>query len=203
MGTAWAGDIVGTNDAHPRMECSNKGICDRGSGECKCFEGYDGMACERTLCPNECSNRGICMTQKALAEAAGTTYETPWDATKHVGCKCDLGYRGPDCSQKECPSGEDVLNGDGAAEGRDCSGRGLCDYQEGVCECKSIGCRGSVLQGLQALCHIVLLTFSFPISRFSNPNRLPRILREPLSVPNGAPVRRFLEGRRGRSRAPI
>lgn len=147
MGTAWAGDIVGTNDAHPRMECSNKGICDRGSGECKCFEGYDGMACERTLCPNECSNRGICMTQKALAEAAGTTYETPWDATKHVGCKCDLGYRGPDCSQKECPSGEDVLNGDGAAEGRDCSGRGLCDYQEGVCECKSIGCRGSVLQG--------------------------------------------------------
>mmetsp|Transcript_21802 Transcript_21802/g.62517 ORF Transcript_21802/g.62517 Transcript_21802/m.62517 type:complete len:210 (-) Transcript_21802:4-633(-) len=134
-GTAWAGDIVGTNDAHPRMECSNKGICDRGSGECKCFEGYDGMACERTLCPNECSNRGICMTQKALAEAAGTTYETPWDATKHVGCKCDLGYRGPDCSQKECPSGEDVLNGDGAAEGRDCSGRGLCNYQEGVCDC--------------------------------------------------------------------
>jgi hypothetical protein len=32
---------------------------------------------------------------------------------KHVGCVCDLGYRGPDCSLEECPSGPDVLLGDG------------------------------------------------------------------------------------------
>ena len=41
------------------------------------------------------------MTQRALAEAGGATYDAPWDAEKHVGCKCDIGYRGPDCSLKE------------------------------------------------------------------------------------------------------
>lgn len=54
---------------------------------------------------------------------------------KHVGCVCDLGYRGPDCSMQECPSGADVLTGKGNTEGRDCSGRGLCDYETGLCKC--------------------------------------------------------------------
>ena len=30
------------NEAHPQVECSNKGICDRKTGECMCFENYDG-----------------------------------------------------------------------------------------------------------------------------------------------------------------
>merc|ERR1712146_673055 len=55
-------------------------------------------SCERTVCPNDCSGRGICYTQKQLASEAGKTYTSPWDAMKHVGCVCDLGYRGPDCS---------------------------------------------------------------------------------------------------------
>ena len=93
------------------------------------------MSCERTICPNDCSGRGICMTESSLASTHGATYTAPWDAMKHVGCKCDIGYRGPDCSLKECPSGVDVLGGDGNSEGRDCSGRGLCNYQEGLCEC--------------------------------------------------------------------
>jgi len=134
-GKAWAGDPIAANDAHPPLECSNKGVCDRVTGECECFENYDGMACERTVCPNDCSGRGICMTESALATANGATYATPWDANKHVGCKCDIGYRGPDCSLKECPSGNDVLGGDGNTEGRDCSGRGLCNYGEGLCKC--------------------------------------------------------------------
>ena len=134
-GTAWAGDPVTANDAHPLLECSNKGVCDRQTGECACFENYDGKSCERTICPNDCSGRGICMTQKALAANQGTTYTTPWDAQKHVGCLCDIGYRGPDCSLKECPSGGDVLGGDGNSKGRDCSGRGLCDYNDGLCQC--------------------------------------------------------------------
>ena len=134
-GHAWVGPSIAANDAHPLMECSNKGLCDREKGECECFENYDGKACERTICPNECSNRGICMTQMALAAANGASYVTPWDAEKHVGCKCDIGYRGPDCSQKECPSGTDVLGGDGNVKGRDCSGRGLCDYGTGLCSC--------------------------------------------------------------------
>jgi len=135
-GTAWTTEKVdGENLAHPRVECSNKGTCDRTSGECRCFENYDGKACERTQCPNDCSGRGICMPQKTLAALAGATYTIPWDADKHMGCKCDDGYRGPDCSQKECPSGEDILGGDGAEEGRECSGRGNCNFGMGLCTC--------------------------------------------------------------------
>lgn len=33
------------------MECSNKGICDRISGSCQCFPGYDGSSCQRASCP--------------------------------------------------------------------------------------------------------------------------------------------------------
>ena len=35
----------------------------------------------------------------------------------------------------ECPSGDDVMGGNGGSEGMDCSGRGLCDYTQGVCGC--------------------------------------------------------------------
>ncbi len=95
---AWAGDIINANDAHPVVECSNKGTCDRKTGECACFANYDGIACERTICPNRCSDAGVCFTQKQLAMEASRIYSTPWDAEKEVGCVCDLGRRGPDCS---------------------------------------------------------------------------------------------------------
>jgi len=135
-GDAWVAVATAANNAHPSTECSNKGICDRKTGECECFDNYEGMACERTVCPSNCNGRGVCMTQQALATAAGgRTYATPWDATKHVGCKCDLGFRGPDCSLQECPSGADILLGHGNDKGRDCSGRGICDYSEGLCRC--------------------------------------------------------------------
>lgn len=127
--------VFGENNVHSVTECSNMGVCDRQTGECDCFDGYDGIACERTVCPNDCNGRGICYTQKQLAAEAGTEYTSPWDAMKHVGCVCDLGYRGPDCSLQECPSGADVLTGKGNMEGRDCSGRGLCDYETGLCKC--------------------------------------------------------------------
>jgi hypothetical protein len=123
--------------SHPSVECSNKGSCDRKSGECQCFDNYEGVACERTVCPNDCSGRGVCLTEKSLATLGGSTYSTSWDAEKAVGCSCDAGYRGPDCSLQECPSGADVLLGSGNEKGRDCSGRGICDYGEGLCKCFS------------------------------------------------------------------
>lgn len=134
-GISWVGPITGANGGHPEVECSNKGICNRKTGECVCVANYGGMACERTVCPNNCSGHGICMTQSALAAAYIKTYTVPWDAQKHMGCKCDDGYRGADCSEKECPSGKDVLGGSGASAGRECSGRGLCNYAEGLCSC--------------------------------------------------------------------
>jgi len=135
MGAAWSGSVAGANNAHPQAECSSKGVCDRKTGECACFANYEGMACERTVCPNNCNEAGVCFTEKQLAAEASRTYSTPWDAEKHVGCICDLGRRGPDCSLVECPSGADVLKGYGNESGRDCSGRGLCDYSGGKCSC--------------------------------------------------------------------
>lgn len=128
-------EAVAANNAHPEVECSAKGLCDRITGLCTCFENYEGVACERTMCPNDCFGNGFCFTEKQLATDAGSVYLTPWDAEKQVGCKCDPGFRGPDCSLQECPSGEDVMGGDGATQGRDCSGRGICDYTTGLCGC--------------------------------------------------------------------
>lgn len=134
---AWVGDVVNANDLHPWVECSNKGTCDRSSGTCNCFPGYDGVACQRTVCPNNCNDRGTCWPEKHLASKVGRTYTAPWDAMKHVGCFCDTGYRGPACDLQECPSGTDPLDGYGNEAGRDCSGRGLCNYGDGTCQCFS------------------------------------------------------------------
>ena len=140
------------------------GLCDRKTGLCQCFPGYTGRACDRTTCPNDCSGHGTCQSQEQFfvdasnalggthlpggANAADPQYSTAWDAQKIYGCKCEAGYRGPDCSMKECPSRADPQNGPGGLnsplndfpvtngqEFRDCSGRGLCDYSTGLCQC--------------------------------------------------------------------
>lgn len=134
---AWVGSVVGANNLHPWSECANKGLCDRKTGQCTCFAGYEGIACQRSVCPNECNFRGMCWPEKYLASKAGRTYSAPWDAMKEVGCLCDAGYRGPSCELQECPSGNDPLDGYGNEAGRDCSGRGLCDYGAGICGCFS------------------------------------------------------------------
>lgn len=94
---AWIGPVVKANDVHPIAECSNKGLCNRNTGICDCFENFEGIACERSVCLNNCNNQGVCYTAKQLAEDAGRVYDTPWDADKFVGCVCDIGFRGPDC----------------------------------------------------------------------------------------------------------
>jgi hypothetical protein len=132
---AWVGEIVEANDLHPVVECSNKGLCDRTTGTCKCFVGYDGVACQRAICPEQCNYRGTCWPERLLAVRAGRTYNTPWDSNMALGCICDSGYRGASCELQECPSGPDPLNGYGNEAGRDCSGRGLCDFETGTCKC--------------------------------------------------------------------
>mmetsp|Transcript_12144 Transcript_12144/g.18190 ORF Transcript_12144/g.18190 Transcript_12144/m.18190 type:complete len:327 (+) Transcript_12144:259-1239(+) len=145
---AWVGPVLAANDLHPIVECSHKGRCERTTGECECFPGYEGIACQRTVCPHgivdngegdeseeACSGRGACFPQRTLAQLAGKEYSKPWDALKQVGCYCDKGFRGPACELRECPSLEDPLGGYGNEAGRDCSGRGLCDYSSGLCHC--------------------------------------------------------------------
>jgi hypothetical protein len=55
--------------SHRLMECSNTGICNRATGTCACFAGYEGGACEKMKCPGSpvCSGRGVCKTMTLLA----------------------------------------------------------------------------------------------------------------------------------------
>jgi hypothetical protein len=136
------------NTAHQFLECSGRGTCDRTSGNCGCVAGYTGDGCQRTSCPNDCSGNGVCQSQAyfvsdvAAIQAAvinptvNSNYVyTGFDAGSAYGCKCDVGFRGADCSQRECPSGSDPMKGQGGLDGMDCSGRGLCDYTKGMCKC--------------------------------------------------------------------
>jgi hypothetical protein len=95
--------------AHYYMECSNKGICDRKSGECECFDGYEGSACQRASCPNDCSGHGTCETIQELAEDEFDNIYALWDKDITLGCKCDPGYSGADCSSRLCKYGIDPL----------------------------------------------------------------------------------------------
>lgn len=100
---------------HTYAECSAKGICDRETGMCECFEGSTGVGCRYTTCPNDCSGHGVCK-QNAFAN---TDYDTPnnalfhgsqyWDAYLTMRCVCDRGYNGYDCSERICPHGDDIL----------------------------------------------------------------------------------------------
>ena len=101
------------NSAHWYRECSNKGICDRSSGLCQCFEGYSGSSCQRASCPVTngavCSGHGTCKDIKTLAaEQSGNVYNL-WDEHTTMGCDCDAGFSGPDCSLKTCKAGADPL----------------------------------------------------------------------------------------------
>ena len=99
--------------AHFPMECSNKGLCDRSTGTCGCFPGYSGSACQYASCPTSstgvCSGHGVCMDAKALALTDNGNPYRLWDQHKTLGCKCDAGFSGPDCSQRVCKYGADPL----------------------------------------------------------------------------------------------
>ncbi|KAA0149612.1 hypothetical protein FNF29_05824 [Cafeteria roenbergensis] len=94
--------------------CSNRGDCDFSTGVCKCQRGFEGRACERTTCPRDCSNMGVCVTMRRNAERTAFSggnwvYASNWDADKVVGCDCDREAGGYDCSMQLCPRGDDPM----------------------------------------------------------------------------------------------
>ena len=94
------------------MECSNKGDCDRKTGQCSCYDGYDGVSCQRASCPgfpSACSGHGTCDTISQLAQADNNNIYLLWDKNTTMGCSCDAGFYGPDCSQRSCKYGLDPL----------------------------------------------------------------------------------------------
>merc|ERR1719261_956461 len=106
------------NTAHYYMECGNKGICDRKTGECECFEGYEGAGCKRASCPNDCNGHGTCEHIKTLAAWDYDNMYDLWDAEMTMGCSCDPGYYGADCSFRYCKMGIDPLYVDDASTAR-------------------------------------------------------------------------------------
>lgn len=109
-----------TSEAHFYMECSNKGLCDRSLGTCTCFDGYEGVACQRAACPNKCSGHGTCESIRELGlKTPGTLFGIPdnadhisydlWDSRVTYGCRCDPWYHGADCSLRSCKVGVDPM----------------------------------------------------------------------------------------------
>lgn len=130
-GISWTQRTGGTDKCNHKLEqeCSDQGVCDRSTGLCTCFPGYEGSSCQRTKCPNACSGHGTCRSNQdfaydfSLAKAGElgsksgeylatylASYNKAWDSGLQYGCKCDIGYRGPDCSLIECPSTQDPLD---------------------------------------------------------------------------------------------
>jgi hypothetical protein len=122
---SWVDKPDKTGAHHKYSECSSQGICDRGAGACQCFPGYEGIACQRTSCPNDCSGNGVCayVNQMGYGEVAAD-YKTGsylpqdpetfqyigWDSGKIRGCICDPEYGDADCSKRMCPYGNDVMD---------------------------------------------------------------------------------------------
>ena len=100
--------------AYLKTTCSGRGLCNHKTGDCECEESFSGIACERTKCKNNCSNRGKCMSMRQLADTTRSrdslqfSYDI-WDADKIYGCQCDEGFTGYDCSIRVCPVGDDPL----------------------------------------------------------------------------------------------
>jgi len=92
-------------------ECSSRGTCDYATGECKCFDGFEGRGCRRTSCPNGCSGHGRCLDNWDVNPTQYLSFNYPndqfWDQKRTQTCKCDRGYSGYDCNSRICPFGDD------------------------------------------------------------------------------------------------
>eukprot|EP01038_Epipyxis_sp_PR26KG_P005240 gene5240-7282_t len=70
-------------------------------------------------CPNHCNNHGTC--------------------DKFSRCTCAKGYQGADCSERICSFGsawtDEAIATDSAHAPAECSNRGICNREEGICDC--------------------------------------------------------------------
>jgi len=124
---AWTDAPDRLGNFHGYSECSNRGLCDRFTGECECFPGFTGHACQRINCPNECSGHGTCEFIEDLhftlppADVRGISHKNrtvsfsdqlsrSWEHHRFRGCKCDAGFTDADCSRRMCPRSNDAMD---------------------------------------------------------------------------------------------
>ena len=128
---SWVDGPSRAGGRHQYFECANKGLCNRVTGECNCFAGYEGKACGRQSCPEDCSGHGTCEYMKDLAfgivyneyydgstnalsglGVGGKTFsqEYSWDSDRARACVCDPGYQGLGCQDRMCLYGNDVMD---------------------------------------------------------------------------------------------
>ena len=120
---AWVDFPDSDGRVHKYLECSGRGICDRTTAECQCFEGYEGKGCQRTACPKDCSGHGVCKDLEDLAYGSvvapynseittdmNTFSLYSWDRAKTRGCVCDPHWTEVDCSRRMCPKGNDIMD---------------------------------------------------------------------------------------------
>lgn len=76
------------------MECSGVGNCNRETGVCECYDGFEGLICDKMSCPlhegKECNGNGRCVDMSVLTSLGDKKYR---------GCICDIGYTGHACER--------------------------------------------------------------------------------------------------------
>jgi len=124
---SWGGLPDRSGNFHYYTECANRGVCDRFTGECMCFDGFTGRGCQYDECPNDCSGHGTCEfieefgnvlppTQKrGVSLSKRTTMFEPqlsrsWEYHKVRACMCDPQWTDHDCSRRMCPRSNDVMD---------------------------------------------------------------------------------------------
>lgn len=127
---SWVDNPTKDGERHRYAECSDKGTCDRLNGNCVCFPGYEGKACDRQSCPGDCSGHGTCEYMKDLEYgtvyneyydgssvalsglgAGGKSFNMGlWDEDRARACVCDPGWTGLECNKRMCPYGNDVMD---------------------------------------------------------------------------------------------
>lgn len=122
-------------------ECSNRGICDRETGTCVCYDGY---ASSNGLGTNAAGNVGDCSYASSLptvcpGDEPCSGHGTCSGASDYT-CTCWDGYTGVACAERSCPVGRawfDEATADDIAHALvECSNMGLCDRATGVCSCR-------------------------------------------------------------------